>query len=134
MKDQTCVLVVDDDLKYVWTIQTDLEAQGYQVLVAQDGHTAIELAANADPDLIVLEAKLPGQDGYTVCQRIREFSEAPIIMLSRRARSADKVRGLGLGADDFMAKPFSSRVFQARVKAVLRRGELVQWREPAWSY
>lgn len=134
MKDQTCVLVVDDDLRYVWTIQNDLEAQGYHVLVAQDGHTAIELAASAEPDLIVLEARLPGQDGYTVCQRIREFSAAPIIMLSMRARSADKVRGLGLGADDFMAKPFSSRVFLARVKAILRRGEIVQWREPALSY
>jgi two-component system KDP operon response regulator KdpE len=134
MKDQTRVLVVDDDLRYVWSIQTDLEAQGYQVFVAQDGRTAIELAANTEPDLIVLEARLPGQDGYTVCQHIRKFSAAPIIMLARRAGSADKVRGLGLGADDFVAKPFSSRVFLARVKAVLRRGELVQWREPALGF
>ncbi len=133
-KDQTRVLVVDDDLRYMWSMQTDLEAQGYQVLVAQDGRTAIELAANAEPDLIILEVKLPGSDGYEVCRRIREFSTAPIIMLSIQARSADKVKGLCLGADDFLTKPFSSRVFQARVQAVLRRAEFAEWREPVLSY
>ncbi len=131
-KDKTRVLVVADDLISMWTLQTVLEAQNYQVLVAQGGQTAIEFAASAEPDLIILDVTC--LDDYKVCQRIREFSTVPIIMLSLLAQSADKVRGLGLGADDFIAKPFNSRLFLARVRAMLRRAEYVECRESMLDY
>jgi len=100
-----------------------LEAQGYQVLTAWDGQTAVELAIAEEPDLIVLDVRMPGLDGYEACQRIRRFSPAPIIMLTALAQESDKVKGLDLGADDYITKPFGVRELLARVRAVLRRAE-----------
>jgi DNA-binding response OmpR family regulator len=95
------------------------------VLVARDGQTAVELAAREEPDLIVLDIKMPGMDGCDVCQRIREFSTVPIIMLITPTGSADKViRGLYAGADHCMTKPFSVAELLARMRAVLRRAGL----------
>ena len=124
------ILVVDDEPRYVWTMQVNLEARGYEVLVARDGQAAVELAARGEPDLIVLDIKMPGLDGYEVCYRIRKFSTAPIIMLTAMAEDADKIKGLDMGADDYVTKPFSVDELLARVRAALRRIELLEPREP----
>jgi len=124
------VLVVDDEPRYVWLIKTNLEARGYEVLSAPDGEPAIELAISEEPDLIILDIRMPGIDGYEVCRRIRQFSAVPIIMLTAMAEDADKVRGLNIGADDYVTKPFSIPELLARVRAVQRRVELSEMKEP----
>jgi DNA-binding response OmpR family regulator len=129
-KEKVRILVVDDEPKYVWSMQVNLEARGYQVLVARDGQAAVELAAREKPDLIVLDIKMPGMDGYEVCWRIREFSAAPIIMLTAMAEEADKIKGLDMGADDYVTKPFSVNELLARVRAALRRVGLLEPKEP----
>jgi DNA-binding response OmpR family regulator len=127
------VLVVDDEPGYVWAIQVNLEARGYGVLVASDGQTAVELAASEKPDLIVLDIKMPGLDGYEVCYRIREFSTVPIIMLTAVVENAAKVKGLDIGADDYVTKPFNIAELLARMQAVLRRVELSGRYDPSVS-
>ncbi|TEU11117.1 MAG: response regulator transcription factor [Anaerolineales bacterium] len=129
-KGKVRILVVDDEPRYVRAIQINLEASGYQVLAARDGQTAIELAVSEEPDLILLDIRMPGLDGYEVCWRIREFSAVPIIMLTALAEDADKVKGLDIGADDYVTKPFSAEELLARVRAVLRRVELSEQQEP----
>ena len=124
------VLVVDDEPGYVWAIQVNLEARGYAVLVASDGQTAVELAASEKPDLIVLDIKMPGLDGYEACYRIREFSTAPIIMLTALVENAAKVKGLDMGADDYVTKPFNIAELLARIQAVLRCVELSGRQDP----
>ena len=126
MKEKVRILVVDDEPKYVWTTQVVLEAKGYEVLVARDGHTAVELAASERPDLIILDIKMPDMDGYEVCWRIREFSTVPIIMLTALAEDANKVEGLDVGADDYVIKPFSADELLARVRSILRRVEFLK--------
>ncbi len=118
------ILVVDDEPRYVKAIRLNLEASGYLVLTAGDGVSAIEQAASQNPDLIILDIRMPGLDGFSVCKRIREFSEVPIIMLTAVAGDVDKVKGLELGADDYLTKPFSAQELLARVRAVLRRVEM----------
>ena len=118
-----CILIVDDEPRYLWTIRMNMEARGYAVIEAQDGQTAIELALNEEPDLIMLDIRMPGMDGFEVCRRVREFSTVPIIMLTALAEDVNKVKGLGVGADDYVTKPFSSKELVARVQAVLRRVE-----------
>ena len=118
-----CILIVDDEPRYLWTIRMNMEARGYAVLEAQDGQTAIELAFTKEPDLILLDIRMPGMDGFEVCRRVREFSTVPIIMLTALAEDVNKVKGLGVGADDYVTKPFSSKELVARVQAVLRRVE-----------
>ncbi len=115
------MLVVDDEPRYVWMIQVNLEARGYDVLVANDGEAALDAVATEELDLVILDVKMPGMDGYEACQRIREFSTVPIIMLTALAQDADKVRGLNIGADDYVTKPFSIEELLARIGAVLRR-------------
>ncbi|CAG0946973.1 Transcriptional regulatory protein WalR [Anaerolineae bacterium] len=115
------ILVVDDEAIYIRGIRAILEAKGYDVLTAQDGQSGIDLAARENPDLILLDVKMPGLDGYTTCQRIREFSTAPVIMLTALAETKDKVKGLEQGADDYVTKPFSTQELLARVNAALRR-------------
>lgn len=123
-KEQTHILVVDDETRYVRAIRFNLEASGYEVVTAQDGETAIALVSDREPDLVLLDVKMPGMDGLEVCRRIREFSAVPIIMLTALAQDADKVRGLDTGADDYVTKPFSADELLARVRAVLRRIDL----------
>ena len=130
-KGKTRILVVDDEPRYVWAVKVNLEARGYEVLVARDGQTAIELAASEEPDLIVLDIRMPSLDGYEACQRIREFSAVPIIMLTALAEDADKVKGLDIGADDYVTKPFSAAELLARVRATLRRVELSERKDPS---
>jgi len=123
-EDKIRVLVVDDEPKYIKAIQVNLEVTGYEVLAAYNGPLAIELAALEQPDLIILDIRMPGMDGYQVCQHLRELSSVPIIMLSALAENADKVQGLDVGADDYITKPFSAEELLARVHAVLRRSDL----------
>ncbi len=115
------VLVVDDDVKTVDLVKLYLERDGYRVLTAYDGNEALRLAREGHPDLIVLDLMLPGIDGLKVCQTIRAESDVPIIMLTAMTTDQDKLKGLDLGADDYVTKPFSPRELAARVRAVLRR-------------
>jgi DNA-binding response OmpR family regulator len=115
------VLIVDDEPRYVRLIAVNLESSGYEILAARDGKSAVELAAAKSPDLILLDIGLPVMDGFEVCRRIREFSEAPIIMLTAKAGEGDKVKGLDAGADDYLTKPFGPAELLARIRAVLRR-------------
>jgi len=129
-RDKCRILVVDDEQRYVWAIRSVLETKGYEVLTAPDGQTAIELATLEEPDLIVLDIKMPGMDGFEVCQQIRKFSAAPVIMLTALAEDVDKVKGLDVGADDYVTKPFSAEELLARVRAALRRVELSERQDP----
>jgi two-component system, OmpR family, alkaline phosphatase synthesis response regulator PhoP len=117
----TRILVVDDEANLVELVQGYLEREGYDVLTAGDGPSALSLARDGRPDLIVLDLMLPGFDGLEVCRRVRQFSDAYILMLTARAEEVDKVVGLSMGADDYLTKPFSPRELVARVKAMLRR-------------
>ena len=115
------VLVVDDDAKTVELVKLYLNRDGYGVLTAYDGVEALRLAREGHPDLIVLDLMLPGMDGLEVCRTLRDESDVPIIMLTAKTTDEDKLTGLGLGADDYVTKPFSPRELAARVRAVLRR-------------
>ncbi len=115
------VLVVDDDAKTVELVKLYLNRDGYKVMVAYDGVEALRLAREGHPDLIVLDLMLPGIDGLKVCRTVRNESDVPIIMLTARTTDQDKLTGLGMGADDYVTKPFSPKELAARVRAVLRR-------------
>ena len=115
------ILVVDDDRKIVDLVRLYLERDGYRVFAAYDGLKALELARQKRPDLIVLDLLLPEVDGLDVCRILQAEYEAPIIMLTAKTTEDDKLIGLGLGADDYVTKPFSPRELVARVRAVLRR-------------
>jgi DNA-binding response OmpR family regulator len=117
------ILAVDDEPRYTWAIQSILEAIGYEVITALDGQQAIDLASSSQPDLILLDVRMPDYNGYNVCRKIREFSIVPIIMLTALAEEQDKVRGLDAGADDYITKPFGAQELIARVRALLRRVE-----------
>ena len=119
---QARILVVDDDPKTVSLVKLYLQHAGYEVLVAADGRSALESARRTPrPDLIVLDVMLPRVNGLEVCRTLREESDVPIILLTARTTEDNKLEGLDLGADDYIAKPFSPRELAARVRAVLRR-------------
>jgi DNA-binding response OmpR family regulator len=115
------ILVVDDEPPIVELVRGYLERDGYEVLVAADGPSAIQSARAVGPDVIVLDLMLPGLDGIEVCRQVRTFSDAYILMLTARAEEVDRIVGLSVGADDYLVKPFSPRELVARVKALLRR-------------
>jgi DNA-binding response OmpR family regulator len=115
------VLIVDDDRTLADVIAFTMRREGYEVVKAYDGNSALRRWAEEGPDLVLLDINLPGADGFSVCESIRETSDVPIIMLTVRGEDDDVVRGLELGADDYIAKPFSPRQLVARAKAVLRR-------------
>jgi DNA-binding response OmpR family regulator len=115
------VLVVDDDAMVADVVVAYLEQAGYAVEAVGDGRTAIDRALAEPPDLIILDLMLPGFDGLEVCRRIRALAPVPIIMLTARVQTGDRVTGLELGADDYVTKPFSPRELVSRVRAVLRR-------------
>ena len=117
------ILVVDDEIAVTDLIGYNLEKAHYQVLKAHDGETALKLARNEHPDLILLDLMLPKIDGLDVCRELRASSQVPIIMVTARGEEADRVIGLELGADDYLSKPFSMRELLARIKAVLRRNQ-----------
>jgi DNA-binding response OmpR family regulator len=120
---QALILVVDDEPKIVRLARDYLEKDGFRVLSAGDGLTALAIARAEKPDLIVLDIMLPGMDGWEVCRRLRGETDVPIIMLTARAEESDQIVGLELGADDYVTKPFSPRALLARVRAVLRRAQ-----------
>ncbi len=117
------VLVVDDEAIVTEVVQRYLMREGFRVSVAADGGSALTLARETAPDLVVLDLMLPVLDGLEVCRRLRADSRVPIIMLTAKGEESDKILGLGLGADDYLAKPFSPGELVARVKAVLRRAQ-----------
>ena len=117
------VLVVDDEPHLVRAVRMYLELQGYRVFGAHSGEEALEAIREKLPDLVVLDVMLPGIDGYETLQELRRLSDIPVIMLTVRGDEDQKVRGLSLGADDYVTKPFSQRELLARVQAVLRRAE-----------
>lgn len=118
------ILVVDDEPNVRDTVAFNLRREGLDVAFASDGVTAIALARSLRPDLVVLDIMLPGMDGFDVCRTIREESTVPILLLSARGEEIDRVVGLELGADDFLAKPFAMRELVARVRAMLRRARM----------
>ena len=120
------ILVVEDEPTLQETLVYNLKRQGYQVETAGDGQTALRLARESHPDLIVLDIMLPVLDGFEVCRILRQEMNTPILMLTARDDEIDRVIGLEMGADDYMSKPFSMREFLARVKAQLRRVRLIR--------
>jgi DNA-binding response OmpR family regulator len=119
------ILVVDDEPHLVDLIRLTLEREGYQVIDAENGYKALARLREEMPDLVVLDVMMPEMDGLETLKEIRAASNVPVIMLTVRANEQDKVRGLELGADDYIAKPFSHRELVQRIKAVLRRAEMV---------
>lgn len=115
------ILVVDDEKPIVDILKYNLEKEGFEVLTADNGVSALECALKQNPDLILLDIMLPKMDGFDVCRKVREKLNVPIIMITARDEEVDKVLGLELGADDYITKPFSVRELIARVKANMRR-------------
>ncbi|HEC21864.1 MAG TPA: response regulator transcription factor [Chloroflexi bacterium] len=115
------ILVVDDERRMINFIRMNLELEGFQVLEATNGIEALDMVRKHIPDLIILDVMMPQLDGFEVLRMLREFSNTPVIMLTAKGEEEDKVRGLELGADDYVTKPFGARELVSRVKAVLRR-------------
>ncbi len=124
MADKASLLVIDDDATLVEAMVLFLTTSGYIVDTAADGQTGLQKVYAQAPDLILLDIMMPKLDGWEVCRRIREMSNLPIIMLTARGQEDEKVRGLQMGADDYVAKPFSLRELRARIESVLRRTRL----------
>jgi DNA-binding response OmpR family regulator len=119
----TTILTADDDPQLLRLVARNLQLEGYDVLTASDGQQALSQVEQQVPDLVLLDVMMPKMDGFTVCQKIREFSVVPIIIVTARGQDQDKVHGLDLGADDYLTKPFSVEELLARVRAVLRRSQ-----------
>ena len=115
------ILVVDDDTNICELFRLYLEKEGYEVTIANDGGTAVKLFKEIDPDMMLLDIMLPVLDGWQVCREIRKFSQKPIMMITAKGETFDKVLGFELGADDYVVKPFDAKEVIARIKAVLRR-------------
>ena len=120
---KTTILTADDDPQLLRLVTRNLEFEDYAVLTARDGKQALDLILQHTPDAVLLDVMMPRMDGFTVCQRVREFSAVPIILVTARGQDQDKVRGLDMGADDYLTKPFNVDELLARVRAVLRRAQ-----------
>ena len=118
------ILIVDDEPRYLRLLEANLKTEGYTVVTASDGLQALDVFSAQPVDLVLLDIMMPRLDGFGTCQRIREFSNVPIIMLTAKGEEQDRVKGLDLGADDYLVKPFSATELLARVRAVLRRAQL----------
>ncbi len=120
--DPRTILIVEDDPALALGLVDTLEFEGFVVLHAKTGEDAVEIAAREDPDCILLDLMLPDMNGYVVCERVREKNaHVPILMLTARSQETDKIRGLGVGADDYVTKPFAVGELVARIRALLRR-------------
>lgn len=120
------ILIIDDDIHICELLQLYLEKEGYATEVVTDGLKAVETFNSVSPDMVLLDIMLPGLDGWQICREIRKNSQTPIIMLTAKGETFDKVLGLELGADDYITKPFETKEVVARIKAVLRRSSSVQ--------
>lgn len=118
------VLLIDDERKLTDPLRSSFERAGYQITIANDGHTGLSLALVEKPDVIVLDVMMPGLDGWRVCEAIRQHSNVPIIMLTALDDSLDRIKGLELGADDYLVKPFGFKEIEAHIRAMLRRVQL----------
>ena len=127
--DKKTVLIVDDEQPIVDMLKFNLIKEGYNILEANDGETAVDIALNKKPDMILLDVMLPKLDGLSVCRKIKNSYNVPILMLSAKGEELDKILGLELGADDYITKPFSVRELMARVKANLRKVETISTNE-----
>ncbi len=123
MVNNKTILVVDDEPRMVQFIRMNLELEGFRVMSASDGYSALERVVKDLPNLVVLDVMMPDMDGFETLRKIREISSVPVIFLSVKGEEFDRVRGLDLGADDYMTKPFSPRELLSRIRAVLRRTE-----------
>ena len=117
------ILIVDDEKNIVELVRLYVEKEGFEAVCAYTGNEALAMFRSENPDLIILDLMLPETDGWQICREIRKTSQVPIIMLTAKSDTFDKVLGLELGADDYMTKPFEAKELIARVKAVLRRSE-----------
>lgn len=117
------ILVVDDEPRMVRFVKMNLDLEGYLTLEANNGLQALEKVRDFNPDLVLLDVEMPGLDGFETLKRMRQMSESPVIMLTVRSDEDDKIKGLDLGADDYITKPFSPRELSSRIRAVLRRFE-----------
>jgi DNA-binding response OmpR family regulator len=124
------ILVVDDDRNNLKMLAFLLREEGYEVITADNGQLALELVDTQHPDLLILDVMMPHIDGFQVCRRVRQTMDLPIIILSAKGETTDKVQGLELGADDYLPKPFEPSELLARVKAVLRRSEISTFDDP----
>ncbi len=115
------ILIVDDEQLYRHLVKVNLESEGYEVIAAANGEECLDLVSNKHPDLVILDVMMPKLDGFDTLDRIRQFSEVPVIMLTGKHEEQDRVHGLNAGADDYVTKPFSATELIARVRAVLRR-------------
>lgn len=118
------ILTVDDEPRFTRLVEVNLSTAGYEVLTASDGKSAIDIVVNQSPDLVLLDVMMPEMSGFEALDRIREFSNLPVIMLTAKGEEADRVEGLNRGADDYIVKPFSAEELLARVRAVLRRAQI----------
>ncbi len=123
---KSLIVVVDDDPGILKLVSLNLQLEGFRVITAADGKDAVKLIQDEQPSLVLLDIMMPVMDGFQACERIREFSEVPIIMLTAKGGIEDIVRGLDMGADDYVVKPFSINELVARVKAVLHRTKFPQ--------
>ncbi len=114
-------LIVEDDANIAELLRLYLEKDGFDVTLASNGGSAVELVRSEEPDMILLDIMLPVKNGWQVCKEVREFSKAPIIMLTAKGETFDKITGLEMGADDYVTKPFDAKELLARIHAVLRR-------------
>ncbi len=117
------ILIVDDEPRMVRFVQMNLDLEGYITLEANNGLQALEKVRGYNPDLVLLDVEMPGMDGFETLKRLRDISEAAVIMLTVRSDEEDRIKGLDLGADDYVTKPFSPRELSSRIRAVLRRFE-----------
>jgi DNA-binding response OmpR family regulator len=124
------ILVVEDDPRITDVLEYALKAEGYEVQTAQRGREGIEIAKRSSPSLIVLDVGLPDIDGFEVCRSVRSFSDVPIIFLTSRSDEIDRVVGLEIGGDDYVVKPFSPRELLARIKAIRRRNDRPEEKQP----
>lgn len=120
------ILIVDDEPRFLRLIEANLQTEGFEIIKAKDGKQAVEATVSQRPDLILLDVMMPEMDGFQACERIREFSNVPIIMLTAKGEEDQRIKGLNLGADDYVVKPFSAGELLARVRSVLRRAHAAQ--------
>ena len=133
MTRKSTILTADDDPQILRLVKRSLELEDFAVLTARDGAEALEVVEQQPVDLLLLDVMMPRVDGFTVCQKVREFSTVPIIIITARGQDQEKIKGLNMGADDYLIKPFNLEELIARVRAVLRRSQFPSYSQPLSS-